>query len=733
MRRFLIPTLFALVLCVESVSAQSVGTAPPPRTQLTAPGPQKHQPPGHQQPLNSQISQTAPPPSSLSMNPGTIMGYVYWSSKTVKHSPPQNCGGLAVSVGVGSPSGGSTLGPFNGFTYMNTGDGLGVCAYAIKKVPAEKDLYVKVSVTSAFSPAVIPATSAANNLKAPIKIMGGDCNKLPPVVPTLPVLESSWWTCGEYAYNVNFVLQPSGSVRMLSGMTHPTLLQQQSSSPMMQTQASPGVVPSTSGQLLPAKPGQKTLTNMDVIRMVKGGVPESVIISSIHSAQPNFDLSPAGCHSLQQARVTQNVLRAMGDGSIQACSSVTPIAGAPGAGVGARSGLLVNKHSLPIELASPKQGPKITKPSAGQNTAIIAVLENQRRSAEAEVAQMKLRIHPAGLSAQPSQAMSATVGSNRSGVSSSAEATPGLAATPSHSAANHRYSTLPAPIQNLALTCGHDPTMRIINVSGQSAPATFTQDSKYNFYAISGCSFGDPGGNSKVYIYYQSTFHEEFQVEQWSDNWIKLHLDPNLAGVDDQNNLTLVVQRADGKQASKSGFKFYAARDTIRLDHVPKQYFALNQFRPDNSTTKSWQATYTSGSTAAVLPKLPGLTAEVHWDATPDPDGTLVGGSDIYDFSHLRPNFSLDSAWMEWVDVACTQSDYNKLSSSQNKWGIDWYGASGIQVSWQGQRCDPNPGSCGGAFQPDCFASAPTSNYGMNVWVTGPRGVDPWTGKPVHP
>ena len=50
-----------------------------------------------------------------------------------------------------------------------------------------------------------------------------------------------------------------------------------------------------------------------------------------------------------------------------------------------------------------------------------------------------------------------------------------------------------------------------------------------------------------------SSFREDFQIDQWSDNWIKLSIDPNLKGIDDQDNVTLVIQRQDGKQAGKGG------------------------------------------------------------------------------------------------------------------------------------------------------------------------------------
>lgn len=50
----------------------------------------------------------------------------------------------------------------------------------------------------------------------------------------------------------------------------------------------------------PAKP----LTNADVIKMVKGGLPESVVVNAIQSHQHKFDISPAGLIALKKAGIT---------------------------------------------------------------------------------------------------------------------------------------------------------------------------------------------------------------------------------------------------------------------------------------------------------------------------------------------------------------------------------------------------------------------------------------------
>jgi hypothetical protein len=394
-------------------------------------------------------------------------------------------------------------------------------------------------------------------------------------------------------------------------------------------------------------------------------------------------------------------------------------------------------RALPVRLSAPKQGGKITNPKASlQDATIIAILQKQRSAADAEAAQMKLAIRPAGVQIHPgpSQTTAAT-GAARSTNKAAPIQNGAISGSPGSAA--HPYpgvsGTLPPQFSNLAITCSHDPTMRVLTVSGGPTPAIFTPDPKYNFYTITGCSLGSPGTNSKAYIYYQGTFREDFQIQEWNDNWIKLSLDQNISGIDDQKDVTLVIQSNDGKQWTKHGYGFYAGRQTLLLRQIPRSDFSLNRFRPDDSVTQSWKPTYTSGSSPSVVPNLSGLSAEVHWDITTDPNGNVVGGSDLYDFSHLHSTFALDSAWMEWKDVSCDDPNYNQFATSKTNWAIDWYGASGVQVTWQGQTCQSTSGNCGGGpvFHNDCFGYAPESNYGINVWVTGPRGLDPWTGKPT--
>ena len=90
----------------------------------------------------------------------------------------------------------------------------------------------------------------------------------------------------------------------------------------------------------------------------------------------------------------------------------------------------------------------------------------------------------------------------------------------------------------------------------------------------------------------------------------------------------------------------------------------------------------------------------------------------------LQPGFTADSAQMAPVNLDC--GDYKFIS--WGNFGLRWVGDD-LHATWQAQYCKAV--GCGGFGQADCFVSPPSSDYAVNVWVTGPLGVDPWTGKPL--
>ena len=60
-----------------------------------------------------------------------------------------------------------------------------------------------------------------------------------------------------------------------------------------------------------AQDSQKTLTNADVVKMVKGGLPESVVVSAIQSSPAKYDISPDALIALQKDGVTAKEMDAI--------------------------------------------------------------------------------------------------------------------------------------------------------------------------------------------------------------------------------------------------------------------------------------------------------------------------------------------------------------------------------------------------------------------------------------
>jgi hypothetical protein len=401
---------------------------------------------------------------------------------------------------------------------------------------------------------------------------------------------------------------------------------------------------------------------------------------------------------------------------------------------GANPGRVPLKTSTQLKLQPIQTTFPITNPQSSQNdNVIIAVLTKQKTAAQMEASQMPA-IHPGGApSTMPSGNLN-RAGATQTGMLQKAPTVgtlgPGqtMGSGPNGSSISRLSGNLSAT-QSAVLVCGQDPTMRILTVSGDSHPATFTQDDRYNFYTITGCSFGNPGPNAKVYIYYKDSFHQQFQIQEWRENLIKLNLDRNLRGVMDQDNLTLVVQRNDGKQATKDGYKFYAARETTLLTFFPQGSFSLDKFTPTN--TSDLKVQYSSPSSTTLAPYVKGYTAGISWQCSdcdynqsrPTFSHYTPAETDIYDFKGLKPGFLPYQAAMGQLDLQCPSGDVHREGNFNMKWtqGQLW-------VSWQGQTCTTQ--GCGGFGQPDCFIAPPGSNYALNIWVQGPRGVDPWTGKP---
>lgn len=101
----------------------------------------------------------------------------------------------------------------------------------------------------------------------------------------------------------------------------------------------------------------------------------------------------------------------------------------------------------------------------------------------------------------------------------------------------------------------------------------------------------------------------------------------------------------------------------------------------------------------------------------------MKGNEDIYQLKELQPGFAPESASLAYRNIDCGEYTLH----TEGNFDLRWVGDE-LHVLWQGQSCVAKP--CGGSFQPDCF-QINGSLYAVDVRVIGPRGVDPWTGKPA--
>lgn len=729
-----------------------------------------------------------------------------------------------------------------------------VCAYGYDKVPVGQNLRVTVSVTSptTFSPASVPQ----NSIISPVNIINAQCNMLPRIVnPTAADLFSKWGTCQNMAFDVNFEITKAaqslsrgggvqrgtsgaqvskgpaqGGTTLLNGPGKPTLLNgpgstlpSTQSAVGTQSQVSSGTLAGNNvqgnsaseaatrqtytGNTRGSTPGSKVelnpqpfppkqlLTNRDVLTMLNARLAESVILSSLRSSQHKFDFSAASCRELQRARVTINILNAMGDGTVRPCPEITAAGAIGGSGgsanAGRRSitditnrapaasvnpanaspgskaelnpqplppgakGAAARTKLLPVKLAPPTASRRMTNPILSQqNASIIAVLDQQKQLAQQESAAMKSSQRTVASAASArTPVLTANLQENSTPQTLSPGQTQGASVNLGPSIAH-------APAFNTAvLVCSTDPTPRILRVNGGQAPGIFTPEAKYNQYTIVGCGFGQSQGSARIFGI--NGFTANLNVDFWSDNGITAHLDPWLAGVLDQNNVSVVVLPVGKQQLQKSGYKFHAARGLpgpdgtdqevpLAYDSMPQSSVGLasiNNFLagfdqlPSNTLASfpsfSFQGTPVAGWVFRYLyahaDRISALRTHDCFINDIGYDGDVCNFAiqqqkpDTWDFNGLVSGFAVSSYALYYENIDPTTlcgawADMDHDGSVTGNWDFNLNQQNQITVTSSVYYChDVEFGTR------DNFADQ--AAYGLAVWVLGPRCVDPWTGQ----
>src|SRR5579884_1254448 len=588
MRKDLGYFMLAMVLSCTRLTAQVSPTAPAPNRTITAPGLQR------------------PPVDHPGNAAGTIEGFVYWDASHFSHVPAGSCSGLAVTVSVGSSSGGpltayTPLGTLsNNFKYVgqvkeflaggkvNVYD---VCTYGYDHVPVGPDLQVKLTVTQpgAFSPVAVPQVATLG----PIKIINGQCNMLPRVTnPTASDLFAHWSSCQNMAYDVNFVMQMAPPQPPLTN-SGGGMLSGSGSVPIEKAPGPTGTLLKQSGPI-----GTPSLVN-------PGPTNKPITASGRFSLGPKITISGARPQGIDvaiaqtiqsESLATHNVRAAMLSGT------------QPERNSNLRAG-----PSRPLDSTDPAAGGSTgqsgTGPSGGNNP-----------------------VHPAG--------------------------TPSTQAGGSGSPSTiQRFLVAPKPLDVCRFTT--DPVVetvggRINNIILTPDPGTGQYPN--NQYAIVGCNFGDVQGDVHIFgPFINNPTPVHLGIDSWTDSSILVTFNPTFENEYDLKNITLVVVRRDGKSAQVSGISFVATRASRPLASVPGSivklptgYFKHNKFASPVTV---------ANLKAAGIPEPEGLppgqagTIAFYlltslWDSKTD-DGyppSRLSYSDAIDFSKLRQGFVLDDS-----------------------------------------------------------------------------------------
>ena len=379
--------------------------------------------------------------------------------------------------------------------------------------------------------------------------------------------------------------------------------------------------------------------------------------------------------------------------------------------------------------------PKISNPNADSATAgIIAALRSQKQVADMELQELSTMV-PATTQGSGPQASPPASTATPAASAGKAGGKPGANAVTATTISQPR-SNLAAPSATpphptgaehpqMALPC-RQPYIGTVN--GKASGIIFTPEAEWDLYTIKGCGFGNVAGN----IYLKGPFNGgriPLQVQRnsgpkrptslWNDTAIVASLDTRVTGELDRDNVTLVIEPASGSPMEKPGFKFFAARETVQLKSIPDLAIKLG-----NDAFGSFGH------------GVPGLAVDVYRTATWDPQNPnehrpFAPGTDVFDFSILAAGFNVASAQIEHFDGSPKQ---DVVISKSAGWNVVWE-ANGVRVNWGVAEIHPcfNENCNDWQGQLQASLSGQVSNnyveaslYGLNVWVSGPRGVSPW-------
>jgi hypothetical protein len=354
--------------------------------------------------------------------------------------------------------------------------------------------------------------------------------------------------------------------------------------------------------------------------------------------------------------------------------------------------------------------PKVMNPSAATASAATeAVLRRQLQVAENERSQI-LSARKAGGSTEtgastpiikPGTTMSSSTGGARSG------ATPATA----HPAVNPAQAPTSSVLSDI---CPPGAVPQLRTVDGVKSGVIFTPQSTSRemtsthvsyIYTIGGCHFGTvPGQVALAGPFTHGRI--DLAIDTWTDGGIVVHVPSDLSGELDQDNVTLSLT-VSGMSLQAPGMKFYAAREEILLNSVPLREASLGGPRP-RPNFPFFQS--------------PGFGT---LDVQRNNDNSFSPASDLYSFEGLQRGFVPVAFQAEpYAPLTADQCNYminrsGMTISFDGAWNAQW-DSNRLRVDWRVSHCYAPQDSTHPAY------NEWAAWYGAKIWVSGPRGVNPW-------
>jgi PAN domain len=244
--------------------------------------------------------------------------------------------------------------------------------------------------------------------------------------------------------------------------------------------------------------------------------------------------------------------------------------------------------------------------------------------------------------------------------------------------------------------------------------------------AIEGVGFGKSGKITLIgnfnHLFKNSGFsiseQTHFQVTGWRDDIIYARLDNNISDEEDLSNVRLEVTPSGKSAIVVNGTKFEAARAEVLLGNIPMRYVRLN----------GETAMYATGGQRPDILKYGFNGFDVN---VPAKSAIVVRlnknhdwfspATDIFTLP-LRPGFSIQNAefWHGRTDSNSSHCDGEEGGQYvQGNYDISIENDNTLNISWAVWRCHVSW---------TMFSSEENSNhsiYAVNVYVLGPRGVNP--------